>query len=255
MCSLHHSTNIRKKSRFTEIKTLDTTINIDYYQIRYPSKRKGELLMEDPSQEQSREQVLEMLKALAHESRLALMRYLNEGERTVGDLAEKVQLGEPTVSHHLARLRAAGLVTLRMAGNQRYYRIHANGLARFKQLVALIEQFPPRPEEPEDDFGWIAALGWEAEDQQVLRDYTSFGVLTHLPTKQKKTMVILRWLATLFLPDRLYSEQEVNALLKGVYAEDFVSLRRDLVDFGYLRRERGGGKYWLAPLNEETENQ
>ena len=209
--------------------------------------------MAEQAQEQSREQVLEMLKALAHESRLALMRLLNEGERTVGDLAEKIKLGEPTVSHHLAKLRAAGLVTLRMAGNQRYYRIHANGLARFKQLVAVIEQFPPQPEPVEDDFGWIAGLGWEAEDQQVLRDYTSFGVLTHLPTKQKKTLVILRWLATLFQPDMLYSEQEVNALLKAVYAEDFVSLRRDLVDFGYLRRERGGGKYWLAPSEGEPE--
>jgi hypothetical protein len=38
----------------------------------------------------------------------------------------------------------------------------------------------------------------------------------------------------------------VNAILKSVYEPDFVSLRRDLVDFGYLRRERGGGKYWLA---------
>jgi DNA-binding transcriptional ArsR family regulator len=61
-----------------------------------------------------------MLKALADDSRLALLRLLNEGERTVGDLARQVDLGEPTVSHHLSRLREAGLVTLRMAGNQRF---------------------------------------------------------------------------------------------------------------------------------------
>ena len=28
-------------------------------------------------------------------------------------------------------------------------------------------------------------------------------------------------------------------------SEDYVSLRRDLVDFGYLRRDRAGGKYML----------
>lgn len=204
-------------------------------------------------EEKSNELVMDMLKALADESRLALLRLLNEGERTVGDLAEKVNLGEPTVSHHLAKLRAAGLVTLRMAGNQRFYRVHGDGLARFKRLVADIEQFPPRPEpvSPDDD-AWIAALGWEAEDQQILRDHTSGGKLTHLPNKQKKTGVVMRWLATLFQPDRLYSEQEVNAVLKTVYEEDFVSLRRDLVDYGYLRRERGGGKYWLAPAGTEV---
>jgi hypothetical protein len=76
--------------------------------------------------------------------------------------------------------------------------------------------------------------------------------MTHLPAKRKKLLVILRWLASLFQADRLYSEAEVNAVLKAVYEEDYVSLRRELVDYGYLRRERGGGKYWLAPddLNE-----
>ena len=32
--------------------------------------------------------------------------------------------------------------------------------------------------------------------------------------------------------------------------EDFAGLRRDLVDFGYMRRERAGSKYWLTPEDE-----
>ena len=51
--------------------------------------------------------VLDLLKALADKSRLELVRILNEGEQTVGDLARLVELGEPTVSHHLTRLRAS----------------------------------------------------------------------------------------------------------------------------------------------------
>lgn len=198
-----------------------------------------------------KESLLDMLKALADESRLALLRLLNEGERTVGDLAHQVDLGEPTVSHHLARLRVAGLVTLRMAGNQRFYRVNDTGLVRFKQLAAEIEQSALIPEPVVSDDQWIMALGWSAAEQQVLREHTLDGQLTRLPTKQKKMLVILRWLATLFEPERLYSEVEVNEILKNVYAEDYVSLRRDLVDLGYLRRERGGGKYWLAPTGPE----
>jgi hypothetical protein len=188
--------------------------------------------------------VLEMLKALSDDKRLAILRHLAAGEQTVTVLAELVDLGEPTVSHHLSRLRAAGLVTLRMAGTQHFYRANPAGLDQFKRAAAEIEKFPPPAPGPSDD-SWIAALGWDAADQQVLREYTHSGALTHLPAKQKKLLVILRWLATRFAPGKLYSEAEVNAILKAAYAQDYVSLRRDLVDFGYLRRDRAGGKYLL----------
>ena len=200
---------------------------------------------------QQMDNTLFMLKALADESRLALLRQLSQGETTVGELARLVALGEPTVSHHLTRLREAGLVTLRMAGNQRFYRIHNDGLARFKRLAAVIEKPQEVPEPVDNDTSWIDALGWDPADQQVLREHTLGGQITHLPTKQRKTLVILRWLSTLFQPERMYSEVEVNEILKAVYAEDYISLRRDLVDLGYLRRERGGGKYWLAPAEPE----
>lgn len=196
--------------------------------------------------------MLEMLKALADESRLTVLRLVHTQEYSVGDLAERVKLTEPTISHHLSRLREVGLVTLRMAGNQRYYRLNEAGLAKFKQLVGHIEQFPLSAKSDASEDQWIAALGWNAEDQQVLRDYTSAGRLTHVPTKQKKLLVILRWLATRFEPDKLYTEPEINAILRTIYEMDYVGLRRDLVDFGYLRRERGGGKYWLAPADEKT---
>jgi hypothetical protein len=196
--------------------------------------------------------LIPMLKALADESRLALMWQLYREEHTVGDLAQKVNLSEPTVSHHLARLREAGLVNLRMAGNQRFYRVNSVGLAKFKRLINEIEQLSPEPEDAVvSDNQWIAALGWDEEDQEVLREHTLNGKLIRIPAKQKKWLVVLRWLVTKFEADKLYTEPEVNAILKTVYEHDFVSLRRDLIDFGYLRRERGGGKYWLAPATDE----
>lgn len=194
---------------------------------------------------------LNMLKALADDSRLTLIRLLEDGERTVGDLAQAVSLTDPTVSHHLSRLREAGLVSLRMAGNQRFYRINAGGLADFKRLAAEVEHMPPPAEPVVNDQSWIEALGWGEYDQKVLRDYTLNGRLTQIPLKQKKLDVILRWLATLFEPGRLYTEPEVNAVINAVH-EDHASLRRELIGFGYLRRERGGGKYWLTPPDETT---
>jgi len=192
----------------------------------------------------------DMLKTLADDKRLLMLRMLHEREHTVGELAERVELGEPTVSHHLAKMRENGFVTLRMAGNQRFYRANEAGLNAFKRFVADIEKMPQQSEKPVSDQGWIDALSWSDEDAQVLRDCTVNGVMTIFPAKRKKQLVILRWLATLFKADTMYTEPEVNAILKRVYAEDFVTLRRDLVDMGYLRRERGGGKYWVAPAEE-----
>jgi hypothetical protein len=193
--------------------------------------------------------LMDMLKALADDSRLTLLRLLNEGEHTVTELAELLNLGEPTISHHLSRLRENGLVNLRMAGNQRFYRVNETGLERFKRLVMNIEKKTPLTQAVEPDQDWINALGWDAADQKVLRDYTQGRQLVRLPSKRGKTQVILRWLATLFEPERLYNESEVNEIIKAVYAEDFVSLRRDLIDMGYLRREMGGGKYWRTPAD------
>ncbi len=197
--------------------------------------------------------ILLLLKALADDSRLTLLRLLNEKESTVGELAQQLNLTEPTVSHHLTRLREAGFVSLRMDGTQHHYRINPGGVARFKRLAGQIEKLVVLTEPEPPDNSWITALGWSGEDQQILRDYTNGPHLTHLPNKRKKTEVILRWLKTLFQPGRTYSEAEVNEVLKSVYAEDYVSLRRDMIDFGFLRREPGGSKYWLASENENTE--
>ena len=204
---------------------------------------------------QGREQLLQTLKALADESRLALLWQLFDQERTVGDLAVQVELTEPTVSHHLTKLREAGLVSLRMAGNQRFYRVNEVGLEKFKRLVDQIETLPPEVKEETPDNRWIAELGFSEEDQKVLRECTVGYRLIQIPARQKKWLVVLRWLATLFEPNKLYTEPEINTILKSVYEHDFVSLRRDLVDFGYLRRERGGGKYWLAPVSDDVSAQ
>ena len=196
------------------------------------------------------QELLIFLKLLGDESRLTLLRLLNQQEYNVGDLAKRLELGEPTVSHHLSKLRQAGLVSLRMEGNQRFYRLNKKGLARFKSLVAKIEQFPPEPETVVSDDSWIDELDWPDEDRKVLYDYTQNRILTRIPKKRSKMLVILRWLATLFQPETLYTEAEVNQIIKSVHEEDYVGLRRELVDWGYLRRERGGGKYWLAPEKE-----
>ncbi|MBM3150677.1 MAG: winged helix-turn-helix transcriptional regulator [Chloroflexi bacterium] len=57
------------------------------------------------------------LKALADPTRLGILRHLNETPLTPAELARRLRLRPPTVVHHLRLLRLAGLVQVRVGGN------------------------------------------------------------------------------------------------------------------------------------------
>ena len=65
----------------------------------------------------------EILKALAHPARLAMVDALRSGERRVCELQQLVGSALPTVSRHLSVLRATGLLACRREGAQIYYRL------------------------------------------------------------------------------------------------------------------------------------
>jgi len=65
----------------------------------------------------------DFLKALAHESRLMILCILAEGEKSVSELEDLLNLRQPTVSQQLARLRADGLVSTRRDGKAIYYKL------------------------------------------------------------------------------------------------------------------------------------
>ncbi|RNB86020.1 DUF2087 domain-containing protein [Brevibacillus panacihumi] len=104
--------------------------------------------------------------------------------------------------------------------------------------------------------------GWEgsrkpnavlAERKAILSKYLperSHGGLIKLPRKQKEKRIVLEEVAKRFEPDRLYTEPEVNEILQAVY-EDYVTVRRYLVDFGLLDREADGSNYWLHQKREQ----
>ncbi len=65
----------------------------------------------------------DLLKALAHESRLLILCLLIERERTVSELEQVLQLRQSAVSQQLARLRADDLVEARRDGKNIFYSI------------------------------------------------------------------------------------------------------------------------------------
>ncbi|HIK07728.1 MAG TPA: metalloregulator ArsR/SmtB family transcription factor [Trichormus sp. M33_DOE_039] len=183
--------------------------------------------------------LLQFFKALADESRLKILGILANQECSVEELAALMQLKEPTVSHHLAKLRELNLVTMRPEGNSRIYQLDSEVLQSISKEIFTTEQLA----------SLIEDVDTEAWESKVLKNYleiehSSTGIvqsLKEIPASRKKRLVILKWLANKFELGVHYSEREVNDLLK-TYHPDYATLRRELI--GYQLMQRENGVYW-----------
>ena len=68
-------------------------------------------------------------KALADETRQQIMRLACCTWLSVNEIVEHTNVSQPTVSHHLAVLREAGLVNVREEGKQTFYQLNQNKIA------------------------------------------------------------------------------------------------------------------------------
>lgn len=75
-------------------------------------------------------QLVQALKTLSDPTRLRVLSLIQSGELNVTALCQRLQLPQPTVSHHLGLLREAGLVRARRSGKQVYYSLNDDTVAR-----------------------------------------------------------------------------------------------------------------------------
>lgn len=183
--------------------------------------------------------LLRFFQVLGNESRLKIIGLLANNERSVGELAELLDVKEPTVSHHLAQLKGLDLVTVRPDGTSRFYTLNARALETMGRDIFSARRLNDLVE-PEEGPSW---------EQKVLRAFMDGDRIKELPAKEKKLLVILRWLLDKFEPDRHYHEAEVNAIIKR-HHPDTASLRRAFIEYKLMARERG--EYWRIDKNGEN---
>ncbi len=88
----------------------------------------------------------------------------------------------------------------------------------------------------------------EEENKKILE--TAFYTLEPLklkgfPAKEKKKIVVLKKIAESFEKGRHYEEKELNRILKSIYS-DFPTLRRYLIEYGFMDRTTDCKEYWLT---------
>jgi DNA-binding transcriptional ArsR family regulator len=77
-----------------------------------------------------------VLRAIADESRRALLETLARGPATAGELAALLPIARPGTSRHLRVLRHAGLVDVRQQGQQRVYELRPQPLAEVDEWLS-----------------------------------------------------------------------------------------------------------------------
>jgi len=187
----------------------------------------------------SSEELVTFFKALADANRLKIVGLLAEKSYSVEELAALLKLKPSTISHHLSRLSEAELVTSRA---ESYYSVY--------QLDQKVLEEKSRSMFSQAELSSVAAeVDVDAYDNKVIKDYSRRdGSLKTLPSQRKKLEAILRYVVKSFDVGKKYSEKRVNEILSQ-YHEDTATVRRELVGYGLMKREGGGGEYWRVDVS------
>lgn len=168
-----------------------------------------------------------LVRLLADGDRRAVIAALVLGADTTDAVMNSTGLVLRDVVEAVSRLEAAGLVE---RGSDDTLVLLEQAFAVAARASAPEPRASDHPDAPAD----IARIL-----DQAFRD----GRLVQLPTKESKRLVVLDHIAQRFEPGKRYSERQVNASLSQIH-DDTATLRRDMVDFGFM--DRADGEYWRS---------
>lgn len=190
--------------------------------------------------EQNLEARAKVFKALGHPTRLLILNLVKIKSRHGEELAAILRLQPATISHHLAILANAGLLSSK---KDQYYQMYfpINDLLQttLEEMITL-----PQP-------GLPKGVEVDAYREKVLKTFFKRGRLVSIPAQLKKRQVILEKIVEEFEPDRKYTEREVNQVLVEFH-DDVASLRRGLISQKLMQRHKD--MYWRVLENSAKAN-
>ena len=89
----------------------------------------------------------------------------------------------------------------------------------------------------------------EEEQSKILSTYFKKGLdgqIDTFPSKEKRKLIILEHTLKRLDSNRIYSEKELNEILKTVYT-DYVTIRRSLIEYKFMERSKDCSQYWISP--------
>lgn len=159
-----------------------------------------------------------VFKCLADKSRIRIITNLIHEPMYVELLSQRLDLAASTVSFHLKKLEAAGLVTSYKDQYYTVYKINEDVLKKPLQHFIV----------PDDEADSEEKKRQEDYREKIIKNFFHYGKLKSIPVQRKKRVVILEEMAKAFEFDRDYTEREVNIIIADFH-DDFCTLRREFI--------------------------
>jgi len=183
-------------------------------------------------------EMLNFVKALFHVDRLRMIGALTTQQgATIQELAKSLNLPFRDVFRHLTFFERLGVVRKQ----NDLYILNPDGVDSLAR-----RQFDGQPRE-----SYAPAPDLSEQRRKVLKAYLNAdGSLKQIPSQPGKLQIILDYVVEAFTPGALYTEKEVNTLMRRFHI-DTAALRRYLVDRGMLERKSDGSQYWRTEPEAE----
>ena len=212
--------------------------------------------------------VEKVLHCVGNSDRLTILLTLLQEPMTVAKLIERCGYNSTgQVYHHLKPLMAAGLVTEDRKAAKGVYTVQASRMQGIILFLTGISQMIS-PGLTEDSKAKVTKETWGGEAEihrgatmvderymataeeveKTIKIYFSSQnplVLKSFPARQKKKIIVLGVIAKQFTKNRQYNHKEVDAILSNIF-EDYATIRRYLIEYGFMERTQNGGSYWLT---------
>lgn len=178
--------------------------------------------------ENSVEPLINLASALFDLDRLRIAAALSKGPANRMELAEKVGLSHRELIRQLDLLQYFGLAKPEKPLTEQpdpytRYILNEDG---FRQARLAMSKYRGRKPRPTD------------KRELTIETFMPGGKLTAFPLKNEQTIYILDEVVEKFDLEKQYTEKQVNVILEDVN-EDYCSLRRLLIDYRYLSRDKG----------------
>ncbi|MFG0212016.1 metalloregulator ArsR/SmtB family transcription factor [Brevibacillus porteri] len=189
------------------------------------------------------DQLVTFYKALGDPTRVRILAILANGPLHGQALAGKLGVTPPTITHHMAKLREAGVVYERRDKNTIYFYLHEANVTRQSQaIVNVMEKAKDSTAEDifaQDNSHVQRRHQMAAEKMQVIRSFiTPDGKLKQIPSQRKKKLIVFEHMVRGLEKGRKYKEQEINEYIRQFH-EDYATIRREFIMNHYMYREEG----------------
>jgi len=166
------------------------------------------------------------------EKQLQQLKYIYQN-KSDAEIAKIMNISPSTVRHQKFVLREkAKQAKMCLAVYELVFQNHKNDLMEIPKSARMVDE---------------RFMITEKENERVVQEFFSSMEplkLSKYPAKAKKKIIVLQKIADEFKTGHVYTEKEINAILKTIYEFDYATLRRELIDYGFMKRSNDCTKYW-----------